>query len=451
MSLVLLGRVPYLTLAIIAALLGTFVFWQGGESAGPATLLAQGANHGALVAERGQAYRLLTGVFLHASPWHLGANLFFFLNVGGPLEAVFRRRDYGLIVVLSALGGSGLSALFTPGTSCGASGVVFGAWAALVVFGWQHRALLPARYRRYFLGALLPYAIFSLYAGLAIPQVDIFGHLGGLLAGGAAAVVLPARLSSVPPRARLFAAAFGAVPVALLMPAFFPLGPGPLLHDRFLPKGGLSLPVPERWKAKVSRYEDGHETYAFDNGAGVALALDTRLLDAPQGLVRSTRLFVEGELHDELERVGALGMRLSDPQPAQLAGLPAMRLTLELATADGRSRHTYMIAQRGYYRYVVSASTPAFLAEAYEPLLAAALADARLARPSELWAAETLVRAVPTGAAQARLALAHLHAGEPDEAHSVLAAAERRFGLGQGVAEAKAEAARPVLEEAPPW
>ena len=72
---------------------------------------------------------------------------------------------------------------FNPAVSCGASGLVFGVWGAVAVFGVRYRRYLPDRYRRYFLGSVVPYSVFALYFGLAVPGVDNWAHAGGFLGG----------------------------------------------------------------------------------------------------------------------------------------------------------------------------------------------------------------------------------------------------------------------------
>src|SRR5690606_24980708 len=101
-----LGRVPYLTGALMAVLLLTFLKWQGAaDGALPLSdsdLLQKGAKSRPLIVELGQWWRLLTANLLHGSWVHLIGNLIFLLNLGGAAEAVFRRLDFLLVLVASA-------------------------------------------------------------------------------------------------------------------------------------------------------------------------------------------------------------------------------------------------------------------------------------------------------------------------------------------------------------
>ncbi|MEO1174576.1 MAG: rhomboid family intramembrane serine protease, partial [Myxococcota bacterium] len=154
-----LGRVPWSTLALIALLLFVWIFWQRPTPTSAVLLVQQGAKAPSLMVELGQWWRLLSANLLHVSGWHLAVNLLFLFNIGGPAEAAYRRVDYIMVLIASALGTNVLSTLANPSVSCGASGIVFGVWGALAVFGIRYRQLLPERYQRYFIGNVIPYSI----------------------------------------------------------------------------------------------------------------------------------------------------------------------------------------------------------------------------------------------------------------------------------------------------
>src|SRR5204862_1052563 len=99
-------------------------------------------------------------------------------------------QDYALILLVSALTTTLLSTAMSTLPSVGASGVVLGLFGAASVFGYKYSDILPKKYRRYFGGAVLPYALFILYVGLATKDTDNWGHLGGLLGGMLASIPL---------------------------------------------------------------------------------------------------------------------------------------------------------------------------------------------------------------------------------------------------------------------
>ncbi len=65
----------------------------------------------------GQPYRLLTAMFLHASPIHIIFNMLSLWWIGGPLEAALGRARYLALYFVSGLAGSALTYLIAARTS----------------------------------------------------------------------------------------------------------------------------------------------------------------------------------------------------------------------------------------------------------------------------------------------------------------------------------------------
>lgn len=133
--------------------------------------------------ENGEYYRLITVALLHGGLWHLAFNLFALHALGTPLENYFGRKKYAIILLVSLLSGSTLSVLFNPAYvySIGASGMIFGLFGALALIG--ERAGIEWRSILVIIG--LNFAI-----GFALGGVDWRGHLGGLIGGTLATLVL---------------------------------------------------------------------------------------------------------------------------------------------------------------------------------------------------------------------------------------------------------------------
>ena len=133
--------------------------------------------------ENGEYYRLITVALLHGGLWHLAFNLYALHALGTPLENYFGRRKYAIILLVSLLSGSTLSVLFNPAYvySIGASGMIFGLFGALALIG--ERAGIEWRSILVIIG--LNFAI-----GFALGGVDWRGHLGGLIGGTLATLVL---------------------------------------------------------------------------------------------------------------------------------------------------------------------------------------------------------------------------------------------------------------------
>ena len=83
-----------------------------------------------------QPWRLLTVTLVHASPWHIVLNMLSLWALGRVLEPLLGRWRYLALYVLSALGGSVLTALIAPNiVVVGASGAIWGLLGAVFVVG----------------------------------------------------------------------------------------------------------------------------------------------------------------------------------------------------------------------------------------------------------------------------------------------------------------------------
>jgi len=175
-------RVPPVTLAIIGVLVVIFVAEASrGALASRAGIVAAGA----LVRERvaaGEYWRLLSATFLHGGGDHLVGNAIALYILGMICEHALGRGQFVLLYVASALAGSLVSLLTSPGPSVGASGAIFGLQGAAVVLFRTHRDRLLLRDRR--IGwVLLVWAIYTIVGGLMTPTIDNGAHIGGALGG----------------------------------------------------------------------------------------------------------------------------------------------------------------------------------------------------------------------------------------------------------------------------
>jgi rhomboid protease GluP len=132
---------------------------------------------------QGQYWRLLTPMFLHDSRsiLHIGFNMYALIIIGSELERRFGHGRFLLLYFLGSFGGNVLSFLLSPATSVGASTSIFGLLGAEIVFFYQNRKLFGASARRALQSAITLAAI-NLLIGLS-PQIDNWGHLGGLVGG----------------------------------------------------------------------------------------------------------------------------------------------------------------------------------------------------------------------------------------------------------------------------
>ncbi|MBX7081392.1 MAG: rhomboid family intramembrane serine protease [Nannocystaceae bacterium] len=165
-------------LAVCAVVFGLEALWGGTE------LLPLHARMGANVPSlRDEPWRLLSATWLHAGPLHLLVNGYVLFGLGGFLERLLGWRRFLLLYAISALGGGIASAAFSDAAlSVGASGAIWGVLGATVALAWRPAGLIPDS----IVPQLRRNAIVNTVLNVAIsfmPQIDMFAHLGGGLAG----------------------------------------------------------------------------------------------------------------------------------------------------------------------------------------------------------------------------------------------------------------------------
>jgi membrane associated rhomboid family serine protease len=166
-------------IAYLAELMG------GGSSAidGGGSVIRDFALFGPAV-EDGEVYRIVTGGFLHAGLIHLGFNMFALYFLGMLLEPGIGSWRFAALYAVSLLGGSFGALLLDPlEFTVGASGAVFGLMAAAFIIA-RNRGLDDLASQIGF------FVIINLVFTFSIPNISIGGHIGGLVAGGLAAMAI---------------------------------------------------------------------------------------------------------------------------------------------------------------------------------------------------------------------------------------------------------------------
>lgn len=127
----------------------------------------------------GEVWRLLTPVFLHVELAHVAFNMVMLYAFGQITERIYGSTRYLFIYLLAGIAGSFVSFLFNDHASLGASGAVLGLFGALLAFGQGHRKAFAAT-----IGLRVNVmVILILVMGFLSPEVNNWGHLGGLLGG----------------------------------------------------------------------------------------------------------------------------------------------------------------------------------------------------------------------------------------------------------------------------
>jgi membrane associated rhomboid family serine protease len=159
----------------------------GGTLTNPAGEIFQKGFLRAYEVANGEWWRLVTNAFLHGSPLHLFFNMLMLWWFGRPLEALLGRGRFLAIFFVSVLAGSAGALLVAPtSATIGASGAVFGILGAGLV--------LERNRIDVFGGAALFVILLNLAFTFAVrgSYIAIGGHVGGLI-GGALAVLVLAR------------------------------------------------------------------------------------------------------------------------------------------------------------------------------------------------------------------------------------------------------------------
>ena len=131
----------------------------------------------------GQYYRLLTVALVHGGWLHLIFNMLALFSIGTPIENFYGKNKYIFILLTSLICGSLTSYLFNPLNTyaVGASGMIFGLFGALAVTGKRMGAKLKEA------GSLIAV---NLAIPFLIPGIDWKAHLGGLVGGSLATLLI---------------------------------------------------------------------------------------------------------------------------------------------------------------------------------------------------------------------------------------------------------------------
>lgn len=182
-------KTPIITYALITINIIIFLLMYiiGNGSEDTRTLVDFGALSKILV-KYGDYYRIITCAFLHIGILHLLCNMYALYIIGKDIESFFGRFKYIFIYLISTIVGSLTSLTFMDEytISAGASGAIFGLMGSLLYFGYNYRVTLNNSINK----QILPIIFINLLFGFMSSGVDNFAHLGGLLGGYIASMVV---------------------------------------------------------------------------------------------------------------------------------------------------------------------------------------------------------------------------------------------------------------------
>lgn len=152
-----------------------------GGSSDPNVLIRFGIKVNSLIVQ-GQYWRLVTPIFLHIGILHLAFNTYALYVFGPQIENFFGSARFLVIYLLSGISGVLLSFALSPRAAAGASGAIFGLIGTEVVFFFHYRNAFGRRGRQQLYNLLIVVG-YNIVFTFSVPNIDVWGHVGGLLAG----------------------------------------------------------------------------------------------------------------------------------------------------------------------------------------------------------------------------------------------------------------------------
>lgn len=155
----------------------------GGGLGGSDSVLGRAALNGPAI-DDGEIWRILTSGFMHYGLFHILFNMYALYILGGMLEPAIGRVRFALIYLVGLVGGSVGALILDPNAlTAGASGAVFGLMGAAFVV-MRNRGINPME------SGLGLWLFLNLAITFTVSNISIGGHLGGLIGGALAALVV---------------------------------------------------------------------------------------------------------------------------------------------------------------------------------------------------------------------------------------------------------------------
>lgn len=184
----------FLTWIVLAANVGIFLLMvaKGVNAKDPTieALLAWGADYAPRTLN-GEAWRLFTATFVHIGWIHLLMNMIVLASVGPFVERVFGNVSFVVLYVASGLAGSLTTVAWSPEiVSAGASGAIFGLYGGVMGFALRNKHSIPRAAFLQLLQRAGTFVVFNVVYAFSQKHIDMAAHVGGLVGGFLAGLVL---------------------------------------------------------------------------------------------------------------------------------------------------------------------------------------------------------------------------------------------------------------------
>ncbi len=184
---------PVVTIVLVAMNVAAYVLTisAGADPVSPSAerIFELGGSFGPITLD-GESWRLVSSTFLHFGIVHIGMNMLGLVLGGRMVEPVFGRAGFAAIYTFAGLAGALVSALASKAVSAGASGAifgVFGAWPAYLLF---HHARFDKETLKKQSSSFVLFLGANLWIGLKVGSIDLGAHIGGLVAGFLAGLLI---------------------------------------------------------------------------------------------------------------------------------------------------------------------------------------------------------------------------------------------------------------------
>lgn len=185
-------RAEYVTIALVVVNVITYLVleWLGDTTNG-FFMAEHGAMYPDFIRINHEWWRIITAGFLHFGAVHLVNNMVILYCMGSRLERVTGHLKYFLIYLVSLIGAGLLSygMMLRTGdyaVSAGASGAIFGVIGGFLWIVILHRG----RFEQITTRGIMMMIVLTIYYGFSSAGIDNWGHIGGLLVGFSATVIL---------------------------------------------------------------------------------------------------------------------------------------------------------------------------------------------------------------------------------------------------------------------
>lgn len=133
--------------------------------------------------QRGEYWRLLAAMFLHATALHWAANSWTLYQLGSLYESMFGSQRFLVVYFVTGIAASAASAMFTNAISVGASGAILGILGAFIFSIlrspiWRHEP-----WTKSLISQLAFWALLNIALGFTVDYIDNVAHIAGLTTG----------------------------------------------------------------------------------------------------------------------------------------------------------------------------------------------------------------------------------------------------------------------------